>query len=185
MDGSIEEFEEPITVAEIMLEHPQQVVVEFHSAVNHKRPTPLPADNKLEMKKTYVMVPVKPGKAVGLSSEDCRRVLLMVNSSLQDSNYLMCSSGFLPWVVRLFKRRNQNIASLQIKEDINVVEINKEEGFDFSEFLIEERGEYMSRQLSGKGWKPNLDTIKEKKVKRRILSRWLFLKGFGFTAMQI
>ena len=61
-DGSVQEFDEPLTVAELMLEHPQQVVLDFHSAVKEKRPTPLPADEKLEMKKTYVMVPVKRGK---------------------------------------------------------------------------------------------------------------------------
>lgn len=32
----------------------------------------------------------------------------------------MCSSGILPWVVRLFKTLNQNIASLQIKEELVV-----------------------------------------------------------------
>ncbi|XP_057440699.1 uncharacterized protein LOC130732724 [Lotus japonicus] len=171
-DGSVQEFDQPLTVAELMLEHPQQVVVEFHSALNHqKRPTPLPADKKLEMKKTYVMLPMKRGKPVGLSGEDCHRVLSIVNSSLH-SNYLMCS-GFLPWIARVFKTEspaNGVAETLQIKE----------ERYDFSEFLpemIEERPEYMSRQLSGKEWKPSLDTIKEKKIKKK-LSRWFFLKSF-------
>ncbi|XP_027353405.1 uncharacterized protein LOC113863850 [Abrus precatorius] len=174
-DGSVQQFDEPLTVAELMLEHPQQVVVEFHSAVNQKRPTPLPADKKLEMKKTYVMLPVKPGKPVGLSSEDSRRMILIVDSALH-SNYLMRSSGFLPWFARLFHPGNASIGDAAMLKVENV-----EERYGFSELLqetIEGRPEYMSRQLSGKGWKPSLDTIKEKKVKRKML-RWLFLKSFS------
>nr|KYP47562.1 hypothetical protein KK1_030757 [Cajanus cajan] len=145
-----------------MLDHPQQVVVEFHSAVNQKRPSPLPADEKLEVKKTYVMVPVMRGKPVGLSSEDSRRILLIVNSSLH-SKYFVSSSGLLPWFAGLFQR----------KEEVE----KREEREGFCEFLAEGREGYMSRQLSGKGWKPSLDTITEKKVKRK-LSRWFFLKTF-------
>ncbi|PNX91763.1 hypothetical protein L195_g047897, partial [Trifolium pratense] len=64
LDGSVHEFDEQITVAELMMDHPQKVVVEFQSAVNQKRPTPLPADKKLEMKKIYLMLPVKQGKPI-------------------------------------------------------------------------------------------------------------------------
>ncbi|XP_061353192.1 uncharacterized protein LOC133297970 [Gastrolobium bilobum] len=180
-DGSVQEFDQPITVAELMLENPQKVVVEFHSAMNQRKPTPLPADKKLEMRKIYVMLPVKRGKPVGLSGEDSRRILFIVNSAL-NSKYLMRSTGFLPWLARLWQNRNTTIGEakmLQRKEDME----NTEERYDFSELLeevIEGRPEYLSRQLSGKGWKPSLDTIKEKKVKRK-LSHWLFLRSFSGT----
>ncbi|KAK7396953.1 hypothetical protein VNO78_18116 [Psophocarpus tetragonolobus] len=164
-DGSVQEFDEPVTVAELMLEHPQQVVVEFHSAVNKKRPTPLAADQKLEIKKTYLMVPVKRGKAVVLSSEDSRRIL--------HSNFFVSSWGCL---ARLFHAEG-DIAALQRKE-------NTVDKYDFSEFIPEERPEYLSRQLSGKGWKPSLDTIKENKVKTKP-SRCLFLLKTFFTAANI
>jgi hypothetical protein len=170
-DGSIQEFDQPITVAELMLENPKHVVVEFHSAINQKKPTPLPADKNLEMNKKYVMVPMKPGKPVGLSAEDCRRI---VNSSLH-SNYLMRSQGFIPWLVRFMKKKKVEIGEVETS-----FQINEEERFEFCEFLpemMEERADYLnlSRQLSGKGWKPSLDTIKEKKVKKK-LSGWLFLR---------
>ncbi|XP_061338456.1 uncharacterized protein LOC133285263 [Gastrolobium bilobum] len=171
-DGSVHEFDKPLTVAELMLEHPQQVVVEFHSAVNQKRPNPLPADKKLEMNNIYMMLPIKRGKPVGLSSEETRRILLIVNSALH-SKYLVCSSRFLPWLTRLCQ-------TTAIVEAEPRVAQKKEEGNEFSEFLpefLEGRPEYLSRQLSGKGWKPNLDTIKEKNIERK-LTHWLFLKNF-------
>lgn len=179
-DGSVQEFHEPLTVAELMMDHPQQVVLDFHSAVKQKRPTPLPADQKLEMKKTYVMVPVKQGKPVGLSSEDSRRILFIVNSALHPK-YFVSSSGFLPWLAGLFNSERE-VAVLQEKEETE----NAQEKYGFCEFLpemVEGRPEYLSRQLSGKGWRPSLDTIKEKKVNTK-LSRWsLFLKTF--TAAKI
>lgn len=176
-DGSVQEFDQPITVAELMLDHPKHVVVEFHSAMNQKKPTPLPADKNLEMNKKYVMVPMKPGKPVGLSAEDCRRILSIANSALNTNNYLMSSQGFVPWLVRFLKKKKVEIGEVETS-----LQINEEERFNFCEFLpemMEERAEYLnlSRQLSGKGWKPSLDTIKEKKVKRKI-SGWLFLTSF-------
>ncbi|KAE9598222.1 hypothetical protein Lal_00003909 [Lupinus albus] len=173
-DGSVQEFDQPLTVAELMLEHPQQVVVEFHSTMNQKKPPiPLPADNNLEMKKIYLMLPLKQGKPVGL-----HHILFIVNSSLH-SKYLMSSSGFLPWLARLC--HNSRIIGddnkvLKRKEGIE----NREESCDFSEYLeemVEGRPEYLSRQLSGKGWKPSLDTIKEKKIKKK-LSHWFFHHKF-------
>ncbi|RDX89616.1 hypothetical protein CR513_28640, partial [Mucuna pruriens] len=175
-DGSVQEIEQSVTVAELMLEHPEQVVVELHSAVNQKRPTPLPADKKLETNKVYLMIPVKRGKPVGLSGEEGRRILLILNSALH-SKGLVTSSKFLPWLTRLCQ--NTTIVEPgvgQRKEE----EIDKKERCNFSELLpevLEGRPEYLNRQLSGKGWKPSLDTIKEKTIDRK-LNHWLFLKTF-------
>ncbi|MED6138279.1 hypothetical protein PIB30_072754 [Stylosanthes scabra] len=174
-DGSVQEFEEPLTAAELMLEHPQQVVVELDSAMKERRPTPLPADKKLEMRKMYVMLPVKRGKAVGLSGEESRRIVMMVNYSATlhckyNNDVVACSPRLLPWIARLW--RNNEIGEggvLQRKEDNN----------NIAEMIDEERPEYyLSRQMSGKGWKPSLDTIKEKNKVKTKLSHWLFLKSF-------
>lgn len=174
LDGSVHEFDEAITVAELMMDHPQKVVVEFHSAVNQKRPTPLPADKKLEMNKIYLMLPVKQGKPIGLSGEETRRVLLMVNSIL-NSNYVLCSYKFLPWFSSLC--HNSEIVEPRRKEEVME---EKGERHDFSENLpdiLEGRPDYLNRQISGKGWKPSLDTIKEKNIEKKH-THWLFLKSF-------
>ncbi|KAK7278188.1 hypothetical protein RJT34_23213 [Clitoria ternatea] len=173
-DGSVHDLEQSVTVAELMLEHPEQVVVEFNAALKQKRPTPLPADKKLEMNKVYLMVPVKRGKPVGLSVEETQRILFLVNSAFH-SKYPVCSSRFLPWITR-FCQTTTIVEPGQKKDG----EVDKnEERFDFSEFLtetLEGRPEYLNRQLSGKGWKPSLDTIKEKNVGRK-LNHWLFIKS--------
>ncbi|XWS46567.1 hypothetical protein CRYUN_Cryun14cG0078900 [Craigia yunnanensis] len=174
-DGSVQEFCWPLTAAELMLEHPQQVVVEFHAAVNEKRPIPLPADQKLDMKKVYVMLPVKRGKPTTLSSEEARRVLLSANSVLR-SKSLLSSSRFLPLFARIcptidIQEIGQRFPS-QKKE--NGCE-RPEEVRCLTEFLpetVEGRPEYLNRQYPGKGWKPSLDTIKEK-VETKV-PHWLF-----------
>ncbi|QCE06667.1 uncharacterized protein LOC114192283 [Vigna unguiculata] len=173
-DGSVHEIEQSVTVAELMLEHPEQVVVELHSAVNQKRPTPLPADNKLETNKAYLMIPVKRGKPVGLSGEETRRILFILNSALH-SKSLVGSSKFVPWLTRLCQ--NTTIVEPGRKEEERE---KNEERCQFSELLpeiLEARPEYLNRQLSGKGWKPTLDTIKEKNIDRKH-THWLFLRTF-------
>ncbi|XP_020228943.1 uncharacterized protein LOC109809926 [Cajanus cajan] len=174
-DGSVQEIEQSVTVAELMLEHPEQVVVELHSAVTQKRATPLPADKKLERNKVYLMVPVKRGKPVGLSGEEGRRMLLLLNSALHSKSSLVTSSKFLPWLTRLCQ--NTTIVEPQAQRKEHETE-KREERFHFSEMLpetLEGRPEYLNRQLSAKGWKPSLDTIKEKNIDTK-LTHWLFLK---------
>ncbi|XP_052481775.1 uncharacterized protein LOC105762457 isoform X2 [Gossypium raimondii] len=134
-DGTIQEFSWPLTVAELMLEHPQQVVVEYHAAVNEKKPVPLPADHKLHVAKVYVMLPVKQGKPTTLSSEEARRVLGKGNG----------------------RERLEEVGSS--------TELIPES--------MEGRVEYMNRQYSAKGWKPSLDTIKEKQIETKV-PHWLF-----------
>ncbi|KAK2649636.1 hypothetical protein Ddye_017125 [Dipteronia dyeriana] len=181
-DGSVHEFDKPITVAELMLEHPQEVVVEFiKSTVSEKRPSPLPADKKLEIKKVYLMLPMKRGKPASLSSEEARHVLSTANSVLR-SRSLLSSSRFLPLFAKicpaLTEEQGQRFVQLKEEdtEEIRAVELKFE-----TELLPESldgRPEYLSRQLSGKGtWKPSLDTIKEKKIEKKV-NHWLFQRSF-------
>lgn len=183
-DGSVQEFSWPLTAAELMLEHPQHFVAELHAAVNEKRSIPLPADQKLDMKKVYVMLPLKRGKPTTLSSEEARRVLLSANSLLRSKSLLLPPSKFLPWFAGICPTvnveeigRRQRFPS-QKKDDGGDSEIRHDEVRCLTEFLAESvelaRPEYLNRQISGKGtWKPSLDTIKEKKVERKV-SHWLF-----------
>lgn len=167
-DGTVHEFDKPLTVAELMLEHSQQVVVELQSAVNEKRPTPLPADMKLEAKKIYIMLPIKRGKPAAMSSEEVRRILLSANSVLR-SRSLLSSSRFLPLFAQICpagRLGDGQAFVLQKKESME----RTEERFvpEFLPEILDGRPEYLSRQLSGKGWKPSLDPITEKKVKKKL-----------------
>ncbi|KAL2556507.1 hypothetical protein Fot_01335 [Forsythia ovata] len=172
--GEVYKYDNPITVAELMLENPQQVVVEFQEVMNGKKPTPLPADKKLEYKKVYIMLPVKRGKPVALSSEEARRVLENANSFLK-SKSLLCSSGFLPLFVRICPAGGGHDDVLANKKKNYLVESKEEDESksDYFSDILEGRPEFLSRQLSGKGWKPSLDTIKEKTMKAKI-RHWLF-----------
>ncbi|OMO63989.1 hypothetical protein CCACVL1_22143 [Corchorus capsularis] len=184
-DGSVQEFNWPLTAAELMLEHPQQVVVELHAAVKEKRPIPLPADQKLDMRKVYVMVPVKRGKPTTLSSDEARRVLLSANSVLR-SKSLLTSSKFLPLFSKICPANLEDIVGHKFplpKKETVVCETTNDDDhhqevrclmeFNLPE-SIEGRPEYLNRQYSGKGWKPTLDTIKEKKIEKKSFSDQLF-----------
>ncbi|KAK8509798.1 hypothetical protein V6N13_093645 [Hibiscus sabdariffa] len=175
-DGSVQEFSSSLTAAELMLEHPQQVVAEFHAAVNGKRPVPLPADQKLDVKKVYVMLPVNRGKPTTLSSHDAHRVLVSANSVLR-SKPLLSSSRLFPLLarIRLANHMQETEQKPPLPEKGHVGERAEEVGC-LTEILAESMEglpEYLNRQHSGKVWKPSLDTIKEKKVERK-LSHWLY-----------
>ncbi|KAE8665395.1 hypothetical protein F3Y22_tig00112616pilonHSYRG00006 [Hibiscus syriacus] len=177
-DGSIQEFSSSSTAAELMLEHPQQVVAEFQAAVNGKRPVPLPADQKLDVKKVYVMLPFNRGKPTTLSSDDARRVLVSANSVLRsNSKRLLSSSGLFPLFAKICPANHMREMEQKspLPEKGNAGERAEKAG-SLTELLresMEDLPEYLKRQYSGKGWKPSLDTIKEKKIERK-LSHWLY-----------
>lgn len=150
-----------------MLEHPQQVVVEFQPVINGKKPTPLPADKKLDMKKLYIMLPVRKGKPA-LSSEQAQKLLMNTNSILK-SNALLSCTGVLPLFVRICPAAGrQNDVVLNGKDCL----VEEESKSDYFSDVLEGRPEFLSRQISGKGWKPSLDTIKEKTIKAKV-RHWL------------
>ncbi|EXB28602.1 hypothetical protein L484_009761 [Morus notabilis] len=183
-DGSVHEFDKPVTAAELMLEHPQQAVVEFQPAVAGKRPTPLPADKKLETRRVYLMLPMKRArKVMALSPDEIRRVLLIANSALMSRK----SAKFLPFFARICPAvsvaspKKEYCWSTETTTSTSLEEEEKKKYFSQESLELEEgsslgdRPEYLSRQLSGRGWKPSLDTIEEKmfKVEKRV-SHWLF-----------
>ncbi|KAL2239045.1 uncharacterized protein LOC105163055 [Sesamum indicum] len=176
-DGAVFTYDKPLTVAELMLEYPQQVVVEFQPVVNGKKPTPLPADQKLDMKKLYLMLPVRKGKPAVLPSEEAKKLLARTNAMLK-SKALLSYTGFLPLFVRMcpaaggkhdavFKETRKSLRKRKEEEE--------EEGrkSDYFWEILEGRPEFLSRQISGKGWKPSLDTIREKAVKAKV-RHWMF-----------
>lgn len=196
-DGTVQELEAmpTVTAAELMLEHPRQVVVELQSAVTGKRPRPLPADEKLEPSKMYLMLPVRRGKPASLSAEEAQRVLLIASSALRSRNSsgLLSYWGVLPLLAQVCttglgggERYHQYVDP---KKRVGRGTGTEEKGerkalggvggprlmqpeLDLAE-VSEGRPEYLSRQLSGRGWKPSLDTIVEKKIEKRV-SHWLF-----------
>ncbi|KAI3414391.1 uncharacterized protein J3R85_016391, partial [Psidium guajava] len=174
-DGTVHRLQEPgLTVAELMLEHPQQVVVEFDPKTSGKRPTPLPADRELHPGKVYLMLPVKQGKPVSLSTEEARHVLFAANSVLRSRSLLPSSSRLLPLFARICIlgpggdgcNKHTPPREGNREEEMSVAKRCALADSITSE-IIDGRPEYLSRQLSGKGWKPSLDTIKEKRIEKK------------------
>ncbi|CAI0399054.1 unnamed protein product [Linum tenue] len=201
-DGTVHESDDSSTVAELMLEHQREVVVEFDSEMtisttvstgrSHRRLVPLPADRKLEAGKVYMMLPLKRGKSLSLTSEEARHVLLNASTLLKQSS--SSPYKFVPLFARactagsIGGHREGNFVKLVKKEtscDEQVMKVVKrtdckrlvsffEEEDEEEEDEENKVPEYLSRQLSGKGWKPTLDTIKEKKIEQQKLPHWLF-----------
>ncbi|XP_077217805.1 multidrug resistance protein ABC transporter family protein [Tasmannia lanceolata] len=168
-DGTIHIIDRPISVAELMLEHPQQFVVDFQSLMAGKRSAPLPADKNLEMKKVYLMLPMKWGKAVTLSAGESHRLLAKVRFVLRSGSF-SASMKMLPWFAKICPAGVGKGDGIVLRKDGLV------ENCDGPRSLLEnfaERPEFLSRQFSGKGWKPNLETIKEKVVEKKA-SHWMF-----------
>ncbi|KAL0435962.1 UNVERIFIED_CONTAM: hypothetical protein Sradi_0304100 [Sesamum radiatum] len=173
-NGAVFTYDKPLTVAELMLEHPQQVVVEFQPVVNGKKPTPLPADQKLDMKKLYLMLPVRKGKPAILPSEEAKKLLARTNAVLK-SKALLSYTGFLPLFVRMCPAAGGKHGAVFMETRKCLGERKEEEDrkSDYFREILEGRPEFLSRQISGKGWKPSLDPIREKAVKAKA-SHWMF-----------
>lgn len=182
-DGTVHCYDKPLTVAELMLEHPQQMVVEFKPIADGKRPIPLPADMKLEKNKAYIMLPIRKGKPSNLSSEEARKILTKTSTMLKSKSLLASYTGFFPVFARICPAAVLsslgNGGDHVLNSDKNLYLLKKEQEeeqgskHDYFSDIVEGRPEFLSRQLSGKGWKPSLDTIKEKSMQAKI-RHWLF-----------
>ncbi|XP_057517080.1 uncharacterized protein LOC130798207 [Amaranthus tricolor] len=172
LDGTIKEFEHPIIVAEMMLECPQQVVVDLNSSSNNtqKRLSPLPADKVLEVGRIYLMVPIRRGKPAHLSPQEAHHILLRVNSMLRSKSLVNNSNKFLPLFAKICPANN-NIEDKNCKFVVSKKEVD-EDGLDD---VVDQKLDYLSRQVSGKGWKPSLDTIEEKKDEIKKVSNWVLV----------
>ncbi|CAH8322660.1 unnamed protein product [Eruca vesicaria subsp. sativa] len=175
-DGRVQNLEEETTVAEIMLENPQHVVVEFDpSSITFnkdgktvkKKLTPLPADNTLEPGKIYLVLPAKRSGSGGvkppssssavMTSEEMRKMLFSATAMVRSS--FSYYDGILPWFTSKSYNNKPAVDAVVAATSVGKLEaVTEEEG----------RSEFLSRQLSGRGWRPSLDPIKEKKAKKKI-----------------
>ncbi|KAK1385042.1 Multidrug resistance protein ABC transporter family protein [Heracleum sosnowskyi] len=174
-DGNVHVYDAPLTVAELMLEYQHQVVVEFKSASTGKKPSPLPADEKLDRRKLYIMLPVKKGKPASLTSLESQQLLLRANNVLRSPSFFSSTTGVLPFFVKICPASRKWVADKNghaAKRREELEGKNSLEKEDYFEKMLEMGSEFMTRQVSGKGWKPSLDTIVEKGVKPKV-RHWL------------
>nr|XP_010938299.1 uncharacterized protein LOC105057398 [Elaeis guineensis] len=171
-DGTIHEFDRPISVAELMLEHPRLFVVDMQSiSAGETKVTPLPADHTMDPDKCYLMLPMTSKK---VSAEEARRILSLARSVLR--------SRSLPfWAKNLSLVPGICMAGVDEKEkevlggrkDDGLMEREEMGGAEWSLEVFGAEREFLRRQFSSKGWKPSLCTIEEKALERKV-SHWLF-----------
>lgn len=169
-DGTIHEYEKALTVAELMLEYSQQVVIQLDE--KQTAMVPLPADTKLETNKVYMMLPLRRGKPAGVSSKEARILLLKANYFLKSKSPLSSSTGFIPFFAKICAAGTHGPE----RKNLNKQEEANTKPDYFGDVLLTEqshmRPEFLSRQISGKGWKPSLDTITEKTVPSKLRHWW-------------
>ncbi|KAL5210641.1 hypothetical protein ABZP36_006264 [Zizania latifolia] len=171
-DGSVRALSEPVSVAELMMDHPRHFVVDVRDLQQRRQQqkgngaagkvTPLPADHVLGAGGVYVLLPATRGK---VSAEEARRALT-ASRSLARSRSM---PGGLRRKLSSKKTRESDgdDANGAANRTAETATAARPDGFE------EHRPEFLSRELSCKGWKPNLITIEERVVPKKV-SHWLF-----------
>ncbi|ERN16757.1 hypothetical protein AMTR_s00057p00042470 [Amborella trichopoda] len=171
-DGTLQRLETPVTIAELMLENPNHFVIELGPDVSQNRLVPLPADHKATPNKAYLVLPMRRGNKA-LTPEEARRIPMKEKSSFR---YHPLSSFFATYSSRKVLPLLAAMCHVDaFKEEVSMKR-TKSEKYKLPELLPEigaERPEFVSRQFSGKGWKPALDTIVETRVEKKV-RHWLF-----------
>lgn len=178
-DGSVRALSEPVSVAELMMDHPRHFVVDARvlkelGRRRRQQPgggakvAPLPADHVLGAGGVYVLLPATRGK---VSAEEARRALSAARS--------LARSRSMPGLRRKLSSRKgpeaeagaDEAARQQQREATGTAESPEEaarpDGFE------ELRPEFLSRELSSRGWKPSLRTIEERVAPKKT-PHWLF-----------
>ncbi|KAM3229168.1 hypothetical protein ACQJBY_060214 [Aegilops geniculata] len=168
-DGSVRALSEPVSVAELMMDHPRHFVVDARLLQQRKggasKVAPLPADHVLGAGGVYVLLPATRGK---VSAEEARRVLT-ASRSLARSRSM---PGGLRRKLSSRKSREADDADRSAKnEAAAAAEMERRE--ETADGFEEHRPEFLSRELSCRGWKPSLNTIQERVIPKKV-SHWLF-----------
>ncbi|KAH7666630.1 hypothetical protein IHE45_12G008500 [Dioscorea alata] len=122
LDGTYRSLESPVTVAELMLDHPSHFIFELRRPLSGHAcmPTPLPADHELDPHKLYAVLPFNGAEA----HEEARRRLngggsvilrwwcfpvmscgLMRSGEVEEFMKMRCSMEVVNEKARLMRRR--------------------------------------------------------------------------------
>ncbi|KQK22024.1 uncharacterized protein LOC100836996 [Brachypodium distachyon] len=173
-DGSVRALSEPVSVAELMMDHPRHFVVDAHALRQQEKHhqqqrkaatkvAPLPADHVLGAGGVYVLLPAVRGK---VSADEARRVLASAS---------LARSRSMPGELRrkLSFRKSREEAGDERSAPLAEVDRTEETEAISAEGFEELRPEFLSRELSIRGWKPSLNTIEERVMPKKV-SHWLF-----------
>jgi len=179
-DGSVRALSEPVSVAELMMDHPRHFVVDArvlkeqgrreqqqHHQSGGAKVAPLPADHVLGAGGVYVLLPATRGK---VSAEEARRALSAARS--------LARSRSIPVLRRKLSSKKgreeaaSDVSSAQREATTEPAEEEKAEAARPDGFEGH-RPEFLSRELSSKGWKPSLRTIEERVAPKKT-PHWLF-----------
>ncbi|EPS60362.1 hypothetical protein M569_14442 [Genlisea aurea] len=166
-DGSVRTFQSPTTAADLMLDYPLQAVVELDLddfRRRRRRITPLPADRKLDARRIYAMLPIREiGKPMHLTPRDVREIESKMNRWRTLRAFSSCTG-----LIHFVAAGRDDVVSESLNSSNH--RMRKSDGFDD---IVEGRPEFLSRQISAKGWKPNLDPINETAARSKT-THWLF-----------
>ncbi|CAM0872855.1 unnamed protein product [Alopecurus aequalis] len=175
-DGTVRALSEPVSVAELMMDHPRHFVVDARVLQQRKgapgggasKVAPLPADHVLGAGGVYVLLPAIRGK---VSADEARRVLTASRSLARSRSMpggLMRKMSYRKSGDADGSAKREAAAAAAVAETERREEtVAEEDGFE------EHRPEFLSRELSCRGWKPSLNTIEERVMPKKV-SHWLF-----------
>ncbi|PWZ55672.1 hypothetical protein Zm00014a_003220 [Zea mays] len=188
-DGSVRALSEPVSVAELMMDHPRHFVVdarvlkalarrERHHHHHHQqqegggaRVAPLPADHVLGAGGLYVLLPATRGK---VSAEEARRALSAARSRSLRGLRRQLSSSKKSQQAEAAAAQDQESAQQEATAESSPEDEDDAEAAARTDGFEEHRPAFLSRELSGKGWKPSLRTIEERDLPKKTPPNWLF-----------
>ena len=177
-DGSVRALSEPVSVAELMMDHPPHFVVDARVLKEQGRReqqqqhqsggakvAPLPADHVLGTGGVFVLLPATRGK---VSAEEARRALSAARSLVRSRSM----PGLRRKLSTVVHEEAASDVSAQREATTEPAEEEKAEAARPDGFEGH-RPEFLSRELSSKGWKPSLRTIEERVAPKKT-PHWLF-----------
>ncbi|KAF8683880.1 hypothetical protein HU200_044822 [Digitaria exilis] len=187
-DGSVRALSEPVSVAELMMDHPRHFVVdarvlkelgrrEHH---HHKQQqqggggggggakvAPLPADHVLGAGGVYVLLPATRGK---VSADEARRALSAAKSLARSRSM---PAGLRRKLSSSSSKKGHRDDGEPAQREATTESSHEEEEAPRPDGFEELRPEFLSRELSSRGWKPSLRTIEERVAPKKT-PHWLF-----------
>eukprot|EP00249_Psilotum_nudum_P030388 c42966_g1_i1 orf=319-897(+) len=164
-NGHIYVFHESITVAELMLEHPNIFVCQYDALQSGQRIVPLSANHELKLEQMYILLPM-PKLHSRFTAEDKAVLSSLIANSRRAKPSKHCQSKVIPLLKDSQAVEKKSNGDVKLDQSWAPSALSRGLSIHLDEVVDREMGSTELQRTRSRSWMPKLETIGESTLLR-------------------